>query len=251
MCRFVDLPLYEEEEGTNDKVRDHCHLTGKSRGASYIHCNIYEKHSHSSFIPIAVLNMANHDSQSFIKGLINRKHPSVSAQAVVQIDGRFLSFSYGRLRFFDSMNFMKKSLDRVVKTRDLDNFIHTRRVIGKKWELITIKLTYTYEYLGKLEDYKKQLPGIEKKLYFSNLTGKTQNDEDIAGKNELIRELTIKTGMYFTMFCCTSDTILLADSASKFQKESLEIYGLDPFYCISMHGHTFDCTLNEGKLQVE
>ena len=55
-CRFC------EKELLIDKVRDHCHLTGKHRGPAHNKCNNDLKHSQSTFIPFVFHNFSNYDS---------------------------------------------------------------------------------------------------------------------------------------------------------------------------------------------
>ena len=49
------------------KVRDHCHFTGKYRGAAYSKCNL--KYKVPKFIPVAFHNGSNYDNQFIIKQL--------------------------------------------------------------------------------------------------------------------------------------------------------------------------------------
>ena len=50
---------------------------------------------------------------------------------------------------------------------------------------------------------------------------------------------------------CKSDVILLADVFEKFKKVSNEKYGINPIYCVSLPGITYQCALNytDNKLQ--
>ena len=52
----------------NDKVRDHCHLTGKYRGPTHNKSNLNLKDK-VNFIPIFFHNLAGFDSHLFIKEL--------------------------------------------------------------------------------------------------------------------------------------------------------------------------------------
>ena len=45
ICRFCEKNI------ESDKVRDHCHLTGKYRGPAYSKCNINVSQNQSNFIP--------------------------------------------------------------------------------------------------------------------------------------------------------------------------------------------------------
>ena len=51
----------------DDKVRDHCHYTGKYRGAAHNKCNM--KYKKPSFIPVVFHNLSGYDSHLFIKNL--------------------------------------------------------------------------------------------------------------------------------------------------------------------------------------
>ena len=54
--------------GGNDiKVKDHCYLTGKYRGAAHEICNL--KYKEPSFIPVVFHNLSGYDAHLFIKEL--------------------------------------------------------------------------------------------------------------------------------------------------------------------------------------
>ena len=55
-----------DELGT-DRVRDHCHLTGKFRGAAHNNCNLSYKVP--KFFPVVFHNLSGYDSHLFIKKL--------------------------------------------------------------------------------------------------------------------------------------------------------------------------------------
>ena len=68
ICRFF------EREKISDKVRDHCHLTGKYRGPALSKSNIDVKQSQSNFSPIAFHNFSIYDCHFFSKcWLIERR----------------------------------------------------------------------------------------------------------------------------------------------------------------------------------
>ena len=57
------------EELGKDKVRDHCHLSGKFRGATHDGCNL--KCKVPKFFPVVFHDLSGNDSHLFIKTLGN------------------------------------------------------------------------------------------------------------------------------------------------------------------------------------
>ena len=51
----------------DDKVRDHCHYTGRYRGPAHNKCNL--KYRKPKFIPVVFHNLSGYDSHLFIKNL--------------------------------------------------------------------------------------------------------------------------------------------------------------------------------------
>ena len=54
-------------DGKLDKVRDHCHLTGRYRGAAHSKCNLAIRNP--KFVPVVFHNLEGYDSHLFIKNL--------------------------------------------------------------------------------------------------------------------------------------------------------------------------------------
>ena len=71
ICRFC------EKEILSDKLRDHCHLTGKYRGPGHNTCNINVKQKNSNFIPFAFHNFSKYDCHMFFKRLVDLKYDKV------------------------------------------------------------------------------------------------------------------------------------------------------------------------------
>ena len=67
ICRFCEKNI------ESDKVRDHCHLTGKYRGPAHNVCNINVKQKDSNFIPFAFHNFSKYDCHMFFKRLVDLK----------------------------------------------------------------------------------------------------------------------------------------------------------------------------------
>ena len=67
ICRFC------EKEIIDNKVRDHCHLTGKYRGPAHSKRIINVTQQQSSFIPFLLHNFSNYDCHMFFKKLVDKK----------------------------------------------------------------------------------------------------------------------------------------------------------------------------------
>ena len=118
-CHVCDKPL----EG--DSVKDHCHITGKYRGAAHSACNLKLRLSpKTTTIPVVFHNLRGYDSHLLM-------------QAISKVEGRmncipnntekYISFSLGQLRFIDSAQFLLASLDKLVSANKPEAFHITAR----------------------------------------------------------------------------------------------------------------------------
>ena len=112
------------EEIGEDRVRDHCHLSGKFRDAAHLACNL--KYKVPMFFPVVYLNLSGDDSHLFIKTFGNSEgdiscipnneenYISFTKQVIVDKfvnqEGKKVNVKR-ELRFIDSLTFMVASLD--------------------------------------------------------------------------------------------------------------------------------------------
>lgn len=76
--------ICNEVFSTNDmKVRDHCHVSGKFRGAACNKCNLNLKYP--SFIPIAIHNL-KYDSKIFLTWLLKLSNKTLNENQEDQED---------------------------------------------------------------------------------------------------------------------------------------------------------------------
>src|SRR5271157_3498339 len=149
----------EFSEGDDIKVRDHCHLSGKFRGAAHNSCNL--KYKAPKFIAVVFHNLSGYDSHLFIKKLrgdngekINcipnneEKYTSFSREVIV---AKFLKDGAEKLvrlelRFIDSFKFMASSLDALSTNLNKDQCKNLNRFYcGKQRDLLLRKGVYPYE----------------------------------------------------------------------------------------------------------
>ena len=72
----------------NDKVRDHCHFTGKYRGATQYICNLQFKKPKAT--PVIFQNLANYDSHLFVK---NRGKSEFNIKRIPDNEGKYIGFN--------------------------------------------------------------------------------------------------------------------------------------------------------------
>ena len=126
---FTLCHICNEELG-KDRVRDHCHLSGKFTGAANEVCNL--KYQVQKFFPVVFHNLSGYDSHLFIKTVGNREgdisripnneenYISFTKQVIV---GKFVNKEGEELRFIDSLKFMAASLDKLYSHLTIDQFV--------------------------------------------------------------------------------------------------------------------------------
>ena len=91
----------------------------------------------------------------------------------------------------------------------------------------------------------------KKEIFFSKLKNKYPDDDEIERTKEIIKVFGIKNGEELTKLYCKSDVILLADVIEKFLKVSFEEYGINPLYCVSLPGYTYQCALKYTDIKLQ
>ena len=245
ICRFC------EKEILSDKVRDHCHLTGSYRGPAHNICNINVTQKQSNFIPFIFHNFSNYDCHMFFKKLVDKKNDKVKFDIIPKTNEEYISVTYGCIRFIDSYRFLSSDLDSLVKNLDEDDFKILKKEFPDKWRYLNKKLAYPYEYFNSIDDYKKPVHNLKKEDFFSKLKNKCPDDEEIQRTKEIIEIFNIKDGKELTELYLKSDVFLLADVFEKFIKISVEEFGINPLYCVSLPGYTWQCGMKYTDINLQ
>ena len=85
--------LCEKEIISDDKIRDHCHLTGKYRGPDHNKCNIIVTQKPSHFIPFALHNFSNYDCHLFFKNQVEKRYDKVKFNIIPKTNEVYISVS--------------------------------------------------------------------------------------------------------------------------------------------------------------
>lgn len=239
-----------------DKVRDHCHITGRYRGAAHSICNLQFKRP--SFVPIFFHNLAGYDCHLFIKKLgeapgpikiiAKTKENYVSFTKIISVSDNALI----QLRFVDSLKFLGASLDQLAQTLHKNCFKHLRAFFpnDSKFQLLCRKGIYPYEYMDGWARYEERwLPSIT--CFFSSLTNEHISNNDYEHAKSVWAEFQLHDLGEYTDLYLKTDVLLLADVFENFRKTCKKHYNLDPAFYLTAPSLSFDAMLLKTGVQLE
>ena len=154
-----------KQELNTDKVRDHCHVTGKFRGVSHRKCNINLRLPKK--LPIIFHNLQGYDGHIIFKELNNF---GVDIDVIPKGIDKYMNIIVNRhITFVDSLQFYNGSLDTLGSNLNNEDFKHLTSEFGiDKLEILKRKDAYPYEWVDSYEKFKHpSLP--EKKYFYSSL----------------------------------------------------------------------------------
>ena len=247
-----------------DKVRDHCHYTGKYRGAAHNECNL--KYRKPKFTPVVFHNLSGYDSHLFIKNL---GFNAGNIDCIPNNDEKYISFTKNievrtyvnnkketkpinhKIRFIDSFKFMAASLDSLVNNLPENSFNNLKKYyVGNKLSLVKRKGVYPYEYMDSLERFKEtKLP--PKEAFYSKLNNEGISDEDYTHAKKVWKEFKMKHLQDYHNLYNETDVLLLADVFENFRNICMENYKLDPAYYFTAPGLAWDACLKITDVELE
>ena len=202
-CHICKQPLTPNDK-TNYTVRDHCHFTGKFRGAAHNSCNLsYRK---PKFFPVIFHNLAGYDSHLFIKNLgktegeidcipnNEEKYISFTKKIIVDTftnkEGEEIEVKRD-LRFIDSFKFLSTGLDKLVA--NLTDYPEISKFFqNPQLQLLLRKGVYPYDYVNSLEKLQESsFP--PKEAFYSKLNEEDISDEDYQHAQNVWTTFEMKT----------------------------------------------------------
>ncbi|PFX13822.1 hypothetical protein AWC38_SpisGene22070 [Stylophora pistillata] len=200
-CCWISGEDFKKED---TKVSDHCHYTGKFRGAAHNSCNL--RFQRPKFTPVVFHNLANYDTHLFVRNLSvsegdincipNNEEKYISFTKSIVVD-KFFDEKKEKdvdvkreLRFIDSFKFMASCLAKLVNNLDKkgDSFENTGRYFdGEKLDLLKRKGVYPYEWMDSID----KLDGTvlpSRSAVFSVLSGSGISEEEYGHAQEVCKE---------------------------------------------------------------
>src|SRR5688572_8188977 len=254
-----------EGELGDDRVRDHCHLTGKYRGAAHKICNLH--YEVPKFILVLFHNLSCYDSHLFVKKL--RGDDNEQIKCIPCNEEKYISFSREvvvdkfvnkenkevqvkrELRFIDSFRFMPSSLDALSRNLSKDQCKNIgKHYTGTQLDLLLRKGAYPYDFVQGVDRLNDtELP--PRSAFYSRLCDSDISDEDYNHARTVWNEFGCKTFRQYHDLYNQSDVLLLADVFENFRDVCCENYGLDPAWYFTSPGLAWDAALKLTEVKLE
>ena len=250
----------------NDRVRDHCHFTGRYRGAAHNSCNL--KYRKPNNVSVFFHNLSGYDSHLFIKKL-GSSDEKENIDCIPNNEEKYISFSKtikvghytnkkGEIKdktfkivFKDSLKFMSSSLGALVNNLPKEAFKNILKYFTlEQAELLKQKGFYPYEYMNTEEKFNDtKLPPRD--AFYSKLSGRGISKRDYKHAWNVWNTFKMKTFKEFHELYNVTDVLLLADVFENFRDICLKIYELDPVYYFTAPGLAWDACLKMTSIELE
>ena len=151
-----------KENILDNKVRDHCHITGRFRGAAHKKCNL--KLVISKKLPVLFHNLEGYDGHIIFEELNNFNNTNI--KVIPKSTEKYMSIIINNnIIFLDSIQFLNKSLDTLSSNlEDID-----RKYLSSEFESIDLELLkekdpYPYKWVTNIKKfhYPKLPPRLNK-----------------------------------------------------------------------------------------
>ena len=259
-----DCWICKKKLNIQDKVRDHCHFTGRYRGAACNICNL--KYRKPNNISVFFHNLTGYDSHLFIKKLNNIDG---CIDCIPNNEENYISFSktiktgvyinikgetkdkYFKIIFKDSIKFLKSSVEALVKNLPEDGFKNIEKHFNpEQVKLLKQKGFFPYDYMDNIEKLKDKKPPPQKAFY-SKLTDKGIDNNNYNHVLNVWKSFNMKSLKNYLMVYNICDVLLLADVFENFRDLCLKNYGLDPVHYYTAPGLAWDAMLKITKINLE
>lgn len=247
------------------RAHDHCHFTGKFRGAAHIGCNL--NYQESRIIPVVMHNLSGYDAHLLIKEIALKIEGDVS---IIPVNTEhYISFTKVvwkstmernvrekiKFKFIDSFRFMAESLSKLASTipREKKRILYS--TCGKDYSAAQMKMlerkgVFPYDYVDSYERLKDtSLPSIDH--FYNELNEANISRKEYKFACQIWEQFQLKTlGEYSDLYLKT-DVLLLADVFENFRDTCHTIYKLDPAHYYTSPGLSFDAMLKYTSVQIE
>ena len=261
-----DCWICGEELKNDKKVRDHCHYTGRYRGAAHNKCNL--NYSKPKDVPVFFHNLSGYDSHLFIRSLAS-PNPKEYIECIPNNEEKYITFTKNKIVgqytnkkgevkdktfkivFKDSLKSIRSSVEALANNLPEDGFKNiSKYYTPEQVELIKQKGFYPYEYMDTEEKFNDTKPPPQEAFY-SKLTGKGISNKNYKHVLNVWNTFNMKSMKDYHKLYNETDALLLADVFENFRDLCLKIYGLDPVHYYTAPGLAWDACLKITNINLE
>jgi hypothetical protein len=231
------------------RVRDHCHLSGRFRGAAHQDCNLNFKQQVT--LPVILHNFRGYDSHLIMKGF---KNFGTNFNVIPSNSEKYTSITVDNITFLDSLQFLPHSLEKLVKSLESYGegaFNILEQCFSKsECELLKRKGVYPYSYMESFKRFEEtKLP--DKKHFFVLTQNEHISNKDYKHAQNVFNFFKMgNLGDYHDLYLLT-DSLLLACVFENFRTLCLKHYELDPVHYVSAPGIAWDAALKMTGVELE
>ena len=226
-----------------DKVRDHCHFSGKFIGAAHISCNLNRRSKYK--IPVYAHNFSNYDAHFLLQALVNHKDYIPNLSAMCFNSQKFRSITIDKFNFLDSTQFISDSLEnvskqlyasdwgyKILKNSGLYQTQHQKELLLKKG-------VFPYEFLTSLRKFKRLKSFPERESFYSALHESTITVDEYNHGKQVFKEFKCENMAEYLLLYNKLDVFLLHEAISSFRALGWREFRLDPAHFISLPQYGF------------
>ena len=239
-CYICSKPFGLNKWQKVDRVRDHCHISGRYRGAAHYICNLrLSIKPGKTKIPVVFHNLRNFDGHLLMSAF---GHFKENLTVIPNNMEKYMSITLGQFRFIDSLQFLGASLESLACNLKKDQFKLTHLHTKNHVDLVIKKGVYPYNYVDNWDRFEEEkLP--HKKDFYSRLLNEDITNEDYDHAKKVWKVFHCKTfGDYHDLYLRT-DVLLLADIFEDFRDMCMKVYELDSAHYISSPSFSWDAAL--------
>ena len=253
----------------DDKVRDHCHYTGKYRGAAHGKCNLALKKDKT--IPVGFHNGTKYDFHllvrelgcvnGYIRTIARNSEQYISVEKAVRIGETTVVDNNGDpkldktgkpltkrdtwyIRLVDTLGFLQASLANCVKTFPRDEFKMLNQEFGDEhFDLLIRKGVFPYDWFVSVKNLDEDPKNLTRDDFYSALNDEHISDDDYAHFLNVCNKFNLQTMRDYHDFYCKVDTIQLADIMEYQRERLMQTHGLDILHSYTLPGFSWKAAL--------
>lgn len=247
-CLFCGESFFRAGWG-RDATKMFCQFSGKFEGVAHQSCKRAQNINPGKLeIPIVFHNLSGYDAHFVMEGLAQKTSEEEipeKIEVIAKSSEKYTTIKHGNLKFIDSLNFLGRALESLVKTTQKKDLPKTAKLDEGKG-LLFRKGVFPYEYIDSWRKYEDQnLP--PKEAFYDALHKKEIKDSE----HECVGGVWMQNPWRLQRFVSENRRCSSCRYLRKLRKLCIKIYGLDPLNYPTAPSFAWDALLQKTKVELE